>query len=382
MLNKQKFFILATAMALFGAGIVGSPAYASDGSTDVYLSDPIFRNLMEALSTTQSLIMNQNVAYQIVDDSITYPKSTDMIKQHSTTTYKIYKDDFSAYTTYRLWNLTTNDWEPNYYSDFARGYDDQLGRSYQELDLGYDSTAVEALARLKKSEANWATAYDWESPFAPAISPDLYPKQVRKTLLAQLPLASLSEISGNLTGFITNIASTNNGDGTVTVSLRSDSDERWSDNYTFLIGGESTPLVQSVRLERYLIDESKNQTQEILQEDYTLSSLAGTVDALMPSDAASVDLVTFNNMYMRINAENQVKPLAATVLAKAKAKKAKGKLKNVVTAKMIQAIAKAAKITATKTKTGIRISGVDPEGYVKGFICVSAVKKRVTSSHC
>ena len=110
----------------------------------------------------------------------------------------------------------------------------------------------------------------------------------------------------------------------------------------------------------------------------------GEVTSLVGVNDKTVDYLTYETMRSRITSERGITPQATAVANKAKALAgaAKGKNKNVVTAKIIQSAAKALHQTATNTKTGVKLTGALESQDVRGYMCVSAVKKKALVSSC
>lgn len=108
-------------------------------------------------------------------------------------------------------------------------------------------------------------------------------------------------------------------------------------------------------------------------------------------DESSFSCINFSTVNLDVSvlangiaSELTVTPKARSVATRAGllAKAAKGRSKNVVTAKVIKNAAKALKIGAIMTASGVKLAGEVQSQNVNGYMCVCAVKKRAVVKNC
>ncbi len=371
--TRRGSILILTASLLVSIGI-STPARA-EGNAATYLNDPLFIELVTDMGYTAALISDDTHTINFAGEATNYNNGVPVTKYAEE--FSMSSNVTSAQMAIHNWNTTSNSWGPAEATE-RYGYSD--GTTFGSIDATKDELGRAALKRLKKTGATWAikkNSFD-------GLQVGMYaPFVLRPSLVGSTVLTSVGMITQQGKGTITNILVERNtpAAGSDTFRLTS-AISNMSSDFSFVV--TSDHIVTTARQDEYITD--SNGSAQSTSQELRILDLASTVEVpmLMAAGDKTVDYASYLSMKSRITSERAITPTATSIKSKATvlARAAKGKNKNVVTAKVIQNAAKALHITAKSTKTGIKLTGSIEFPDVRGYMCVSAVKKKTVVAHC
>ena len=350
------------------------PARA-EGNAATYLNDPVFIELVMDMGYTAALLSDDEHTITLAGESAVYNSGVPATQYAERVSLSA--NVSSADMTIRNWNSSTNTWGPIEATD-RFGFSD--GTTYGSIDASKDDIGRSALTRLKKTGAQWAIKKDSFD----GLQVGMYtPFVLRPSLVGSTLLTSLGILTQSGQGTISNITVDRNlpTNGSDTFQLTNSTISSSSD-FSFVV--TSDHIVTSARQDEYKTD--SNGTSQSTSQELRIVDLASTTEVtpLLGANDKTVDYSAYLTMKGRITSERAITPSATSIKNKATAlaRVTKGKNKNVVTAKVIQNAAKTLHITAKSTKSGIRLTGAIEFPSVRGYMCVSAVKKKAVVGPC
>jgi hypothetical protein len=324
---------------------------------------------------TAALLSNPDHTIVLAGESVTYSDGIPTSQFRESIT--ISETASALQLSIHNWNTSTNDWGLAVASEKSGYYE---GTSFGEINTTFNPNGRAALKRLKKTGAKWAIKKNsFDGMQVGVYSPIV----LRPTLAGSTTLTSVGELTYQGTGTIGNITVSRNTPamGTDTFTLTSSNGNSSSD-FTYLVNSDH--IVTSARQDDYITD--NNATTQQNSDELRIVDLESTVEVpeLIGANDLTVDYTAYITMQGRISSELAITPSATSIKNKAVvlARAAKGKNKNVVTAKLIQNAAKALRLSVKSTKTGIRITGALEFPDVRGYMCVSAVLKKAVVTNC
>ena len=350
-----------------------APAPAT-GSTQDSLSNPIVAELIADMGYTASQFAVDSHNLSISGRNISY--QNDVPNEMATDRVDVGTSASRIQVLQYNWVPETNSWG-SVNRTVRFGYSN--GTNYASINSIADSAGLEALKRLKKTNAKWAikkTSVDGIQ--VGVFTPSLLRLQIATSTL----LTSVSSLTMQGTATITDAVVTRNTPvGSDTFTLTSTNSDLVF-YFTFIVGNNRE--IQSVQQNQMqVVDNHSTQLshQEVTIIDRTSSQ---PIQSYMGAKDATVDYSMLYAMRARIVSERGITPQAVAVATRAKvlASAAKGKGKNVVTAKLIQKATKALHQVAAITKTGVKLTGPVSGQDFKGYMCVSAVKKKAVVASC
>ena len=366
--------LTATLFASIGMAI---PAQA-EGNAATYLNDPVFIELVMDMGYTAALLSDDSRTLTISAENISYNDSVPATKFADTVTFS--STASVVETKVHSWNTTSGSWGS---ADITQNYGFHDGTTYVSIDSFNDELGRVALKRLKKVGAKWAIKTDSFDGFLVGMAT---PFVLRPTLISSSALTSVGLLTGQGNGNVSNISVARNSPtaGLDTFTLTSTSPTATNIYYDFTFVVDNNRIVTSARQDEYITD--ANATNHSTRQEITIINRTSisAVASMVASTDKTVDYLAFIAMRGRITSERAITPRATNIKIKATvlSRSAKGKNKNVVTAKVIQNAAKALHITAKSTKSGIRLTGAIQFPSVRGYMCVSAVKKKAVVAPC
>lgn len=374
-MTNRRLVVTTTALSIL-MSLSLSTASRADGNPQTYLNDPLFVELAADMAYTSSLISDESKQLSISVDQMMYDINavpTLMVTQ----SLSISANNVAGTATINGWDAPRNTWSQT--PDVWKvGYANNT--TYTTIQAADANITKAALKRLKKQDAKWLTTVN--SSYQ--LSMGAYdPTFIRLAVLGQLPIASMNQVTMNGKATISNIVVYRDtpSTGMDTFSLTSEDSSRSVDT---VIVVNSERVVTSSTETKYHLNNTRGPVEEVRIVSITDRSQTTEVASLMGAHDVKVDNEAFTRMYNVIASELTVTPKARSIATKAGllAKAAKGKSRNVVTAKVIQNAAKALKIGAIKTASGIKLAGEVQSQNVKGYMCVSVVKKKAVVKSC
>ena len=373
MFQRRSLAIGAT-IALISTLAITSPSNAS-GNASLYLNIPLFTELATDMGYTAALLSNSEHTIVLAGETVIY--SDGLPSGQYRESVSVSETASVIQVSIHNWNVSTNSWGPAMASEKSGYYN---GTSYVEINVTNNPNGPEALRRLKKTGAKWVVK---KNSFDGMQTGMYSPIVLRPSLTSSTILTSIGEMTYQGSGTISNISVSRDTPsvGTDTFTLTSVNGSGSSD-FTYVVNSDH--IVVTARQEEYIADGNTSIHQN--SDELRIVDLASTVPVpnLLGASDLTVDSTTYFNMQGRIASEKGITPSATSIKNKAVvlARAAKGKNKNVVTAKVIQNAAKALRLSVKSTKTGIRITGALEFPDVRGYMCVSAVKKKAVVTNC